>query len=64
MVTLLTGLAGPRQVNLPARGRASAGGGDGEPRVRERGGERFGLGSVADFGPIPGGGENPGVNGL
>jgi hypothetical protein len=45
VVTLLTGLAGPRQVNLPARGRASAGGGDGEPRAHEcESGAERGLG--------------------
>lgn len=47
VVTLLTGFAGPRQVNLPARGRASAGG-DGENTYEwESGAERaFGLGGV------------------
>lgn len=59
MVTLLTGLAGPRQVNLPARGRrARAGGVDGES-THERSRERFwawACMAVAGFGPLPGGG--------
>jgi len=55
VVTLLTGLAGPRQINLPARGRSSAGGGDGERSTHgcESGAKTkrgFALGRMADFG--------------